>query len=67
VDKSADVVGGWVEGSGWIGAIGLLPKRIDISRVYRTDAGTDHILFASVLSSMQQTAPFQLLCPKTVR
>ena len=29
-----------------------LPQRIDISKVYRTDAGTGHILFASVLFSM---------------
>jgi hypothetical protein len=66
VDPSVGAVAGWAQGSGWIGAIGLLPQRIDISKVYRTDAGTHHILFASVLSFMRQTANFQLLCPKTV-
>ena len=43
-----------------------LPQRIEISKVYRTDAGTRHILFVSVLSFMRQTATFQLLSPKTV-
>jgi hypothetical protein len=43
-----------------------LPQRIEILKVYRTDAGTRHILFVSVLSFMRQTATLQLLSPKNV-
>jgi len=33
VDRSAGAIGGWVQGSGWIGAIVVPPKNRDIEGI----------------------------------